>query len=168
MNTILIIPVLLYWCNGLPVAHYNQEGVPSWLQIEIYLCGATSLPALLNNQICKYKHLFIGNPIILNSLSWKQIQLFLGLPKAYRQSNLSQSCFLLGFNESSLFHVESQKYCFYTGPVLWRKPSFISTPPTDKQPTVHALLRVPPNLALYQDSYTTLWTYAQTQHTGHS
>lgn len=43
------VNVLLYWHNSLPLAHYNQEGVSTWLLIEISSCGATSLPALLNN-----------------------------------------------------------------------------------------------------------------------
>ena len=79
--------VLPHWSNDLPLAHYNQEGVPSWLQIEISSCGATSLPALLNNCAKMKTPLYIKNPIILHSLRiWKQIQRFLGLPKVYIDS----------------------------------------------------------------------------------
>lgn len=79
--------VLLHWRNGLPLAHCNQEDIPSWLQIEMSSCGATSLPALLNNPAKMKPPPYIKNPIILHSLRiWKQIQLFLGLPKVYIDS----------------------------------------------------------------------------------
>ena len=55
----------LDWRNGLSKAQFNQEGAPSRLQIKISSCGATSLPALLNNPAT------IKTPLYI-----KKIQLF--------------------------------------------------------------------------------------------
>lgn len=77
---------LLHWQNGMPTVS-SQGGVPSWLQIEISACGATSLPALLNNPAKTKTPPYINNPVILHSLRiWKQIQSFLDLPKVYIDS----------------------------------------------------------------------------------